>query len=317
MALTLIGSGGTAFGSGGTAFGVSASYPAYGTGPAPAPTISSFAPTRGYAGITQIVITGTGFTGATAVRVNGTAATSYTVSSATAITATVPAGATSGTVSVTTGNGTATSAGSFAVHTNRALAFDRSLQQYGLLGGDTALGSTSWTNEVRVKLTAAPSGGVYLEQQGNLGDARALICGFISATDLLYWSFNDNEAGGVVSVMIGNLVVGAWHIVRLVYAAGVGSANGVLTTYLDGAQTNAASIPPPVANADRPLSFGRMTRMIETGYYASVVYDYKRETRDGVLTVDLDFDEATGAALNYGTAGGSVELFNAPTRILV
>jgi len=90
------------------------------TGPAftvtdlpPVPTIASFAPPSGVVG-TLVTIAGANFTGVTAVRFNGTVA-AYTVVSSTQITATVPAGATSGTVTVTTGGGTATSADSFTV----------------------------------------------------------------------------------------------------------------------------------------------------------------------------------------------------------
>jgi hypothetical protein len=83
---------------------------------AAAPTISSFTPTAGASG-TSVTITGTGFSGATAVRFNGSSAT-YTVVSATQITTTVPAGATSGPISVTTAVGTATSSASFTVPTS-------------------------------------------------------------------------------------------------------------------------------------------------------------------------------------------------------
>ena len=80
----------------------------------PAPTVTSFTPTSGPVG-TSVAITGTNFTGATAVRFNGTSAVAFTVNSATSITATVPSGATTGTVSVTTPGGTGTSAVSFTV----------------------------------------------------------------------------------------------------------------------------------------------------------------------------------------------------------
>jgi len=76
------------------------------------PVISSI-PTSGLVG-TAIEITGQNFTGATIVAFNGVAA-SFTVVSATEITAVVPATATSGTIAVTTPDGTAVSGSSFTV----------------------------------------------------------------------------------------------------------------------------------------------------------------------------------------------------------
>ncbi|WP_035558037.1 M4 family metallopeptidase [Hymenobacter sp. IS2118] len=69
------------------------------------PTLTSLNPTSGSIG-TNVTLTGTGFTGATGVSFNGTAAVTFSVSSATTATATVPAGATSGNVTITTPNGT-------------------------------------------------------------------------------------------------------------------------------------------------------------------------------------------------------------------
>ena len=74
----------------------------------PAPAISGLSPASGTVG-TLVVITGTNFTGATAVSFNGTAAT-FTVNSSTQITTTVPAGATTGNVTVTTPGGTSNTA---------------------------------------------------------------------------------------------------------------------------------------------------------------------------------------------------------------
>ena len=79
-----------------------------------APTITSFTPTSGSVGST-VTLTGTNFTSATAVKFNSTVATSFAVVSATSITAVAPTGVTTGTLSVTTPSGTATSLSSFTV----------------------------------------------------------------------------------------------------------------------------------------------------------------------------------------------------------
>ena len=80
----------------------------------PAPTVGSFSPASGPVG-TSVTINGTNLTGASAVKFHGTSAVSYVVNSAIKITATVPSGATTGTIAVTTAGGTATSAGTFTV----------------------------------------------------------------------------------------------------------------------------------------------------------------------------------------------------------
>lgn len=78
-----------------------------------APVINSFTPASGSPG-TVVAIDGANFTGATSVKFNGTSA-SFTVASSTQITATVPAGATTGVVSLATASGTANSAAVFTV----------------------------------------------------------------------------------------------------------------------------------------------------------------------------------------------------------
>ena len=80
-----------------------------------APTITSFNPTSGPVG-TSVRISGTNFTGATAVSFNNVNAPGFTVNGAgTRITVTVPTGATTGPIRVTTPSGTATSSTNFTV----------------------------------------------------------------------------------------------------------------------------------------------------------------------------------------------------------
>ena len=66
-----------------------------------APRITSFTPANGVIG-TSVTINGANFTGASTVTFNGTAATTFTVNTPIKITATVPAGATTGKIAVTT-----------------------------------------------------------------------------------------------------------------------------------------------------------------------------------------------------------------------
>jgi hypothetical protein len=79
-----------------------------------APSISSFSPANGMPG-TTVTVTGTNFTGATAVLLATVASTTFTVVSATSLTFIVPAGATSGTITITTPGGTASSGTNFTV----------------------------------------------------------------------------------------------------------------------------------------------------------------------------------------------------------
>jgi hypothetical protein len=105
-----------------TAAGQKTSATSFTVATAPAPTITGFTPAFGPVG-TSVTITGTNFSGTvsgasfttSSVKFNSTSATTFHVVSATQITATVPTGATTGKISVTTPGGTATSATNFTV----------------------------------------------------------------------------------------------------------------------------------------------------------------------------------------------------------
>ncbi|MDO7877543.1 FG-GAP-like repeat-containing protein [Hymenobacter sp. ASUV-10] len=86
----------------------------------PAPSIASFTPGSG-AVQRLVTLTGTYFGGTTAVRFNGLMAPGFVVVSGTELTVPVPAGATSGRLSLTTPSGTATSSTNFTVLPNPTL----------------------------------------------------------------------------------------------------------------------------------------------------------------------------------------------------
>ena len=78
------------------------------------PTILNFQPPSGAVG-TQMTITGTGLTQTSKVTFGGVPATVFNVNSDTQVTATVPSGAKTGKISISTPGGTATSSGIFTV----------------------------------------------------------------------------------------------------------------------------------------------------------------------------------------------------------
>jgi hypothetical protein len=80
------------------------------------PTITSFSPTAGMVGA-QVTLTGTQFAGATEVKFGATTAPTFTVVTPTSLKVTVPAGATTGPITVTTTGGTIASVATFQVTT--------------------------------------------------------------------------------------------------------------------------------------------------------------------------------------------------------
>ena len=84
--------------------------------PLPAPTISSFSPASGPVGA-NVLINGANLSAVTSVQFNGVAASVWKIVSATQISATIPLGATTGAVRVSTATASATSSTAFTVTT--------------------------------------------------------------------------------------------------------------------------------------------------------------------------------------------------------
>jgi hypothetical protein len=124
------------------------------------PTITSFNPTSGPIG-TSVTITGTRFTGATDVEFDDHNAGTFTVNSGTQITATVPAGATTGPISVTTPGGTATSTSNFQVRTTHARSVTLNLNGHLTAAGSVtaADGFDSCEDGIAVKIQKRRLGG--------------------------------------------------------------------------------------------------------------------------------------------------------------
>jgi hypothetical protein len=151
-----------------TAAGQKTSATSFTVTPVPAPTITSFTPTFGPVG-TSVTITGTNFSGTisganfttSVVKFNTTNATSFTVNSATQITATVPTGATTGKISVTTPGGTATSVANFTVSIPHSRTVTLTLKKHIVAKGAVNVGDafTACEAGVPVKIQRKTSGG--------------------------------------------------------------------------------------------------------------------------------------------------------------
>ncbi|GAA4349464.1 hypothetical protein GCM10023185_06240 [Hymenobacter saemangeumensis] len=135
-----------------------------------APTLTSLSPTSGPVG-TSVTLTGTNFTGATGVSFNGTAASTFSVTSATTATATVPAGATSGNVTITTPNGTSNGV-AFTVVTPTAVT---SIVPAG--SSPTNAGSVSYTVTFSAQVTGVTVANFSLTAVGVAGASVSSVSG--------------------------------------------------------------------------------------------------------------------------------------------
>jgi hypothetical protein len=125
----------------------------------PIPVINSFDPVSGPAG-TVVTIGGSNFTGATNVAFNGVAATFSNVTD-TSISATVPAGALSGPISVSTPAGLATSTNSFLVPTV-SVVLPATINE-GASGFGEARINVEPTNDIEVVLTSSSTNDLTVE----------------------------------------------------------------------------------------------------------------------------------------------------------
>lgn len=146
----------------------------------PAPTITTFTPGSGAVGA-SVTITGTNFNAITNVRFNNVNA-SYTVNSATSIAAIVPAGATTGAITVVNGSGTATSGTNFTVIQLPTInAFSPSS---GGIGTSVVITGTNFTGATAVTFNSTPAASFVVNSSTQITAtvAAATASGLIAVT---------------------------------------------------------------------------------------------------------------------------------------
>ena len=123
------------------------------------PAITSFTPVSGPVG-TSVTINGSNFSGATGVTFNGTAAATFNLVNASKATATVPAGATSGPISVATPTATGLSTTDFYVTPANDLCANATTVSCGSVTAGSTLGATH-TGDPSVACTGTGAGATF------------------------------------------------------------------------------------------------------------------------------------------------------------
>lgn len=200
------------------------------------PSIDSLTPTSGPVGSVAIVL-GANFTGTTEIKFNSVTAPDFTVESPNRITVRVPAGATSGPISVTTSLGVTSSTALFTVTppvTNDHFADGLSLTgTSGTISGDNSgasfeLGEPKHAGVNAVKSLwyrwTAPTGGRWtFDTRGTAFDTVLAVYTGTSLTNLTEVASNDDAQGSTTSSLAFDAVAGTlYHIVVDGYATGFG-----------------------------------------------------------------------------------------------
>jgi len=115
------------------------------------PSITSVSPNSGVKG-DPVTIQGFNLSGASAVKFNGVSVLSFTVVSSTKIETTVPIGATTGPITVTTANGTAQSGGFTILPSNAPPDINSFSPASGDEGTEITINGSGFVNAVSVKI---------------------------------------------------------------------------------------------------------------------------------------------------------------------
>lgn len=162
------------------------------------PAFTSFSPAGGPIG-TVVTLRGRYLTGLQSITFNGTAATSFSLISDTLATVVVPAGATSGAISLATNLGTATGPGTFLVGN-----FTFEIMRAGSLTTCSTMlldpgGSGDYTNNLNVTMTLRPS------TPGSLISFQLLELGTESCCDFLRIYNGPSTSGTLLRTFAGSI----------------------------------------------------------------------------------------------------------------
>jgi endonuclease G, mitochondrial len=244
----------------------------------PAPAISGFSPASGSAGM-DVTITGTNLNFTTNVTFNGTSA-SFSIISSTNLTATVPAGATSGYIGVATLGGSAASAGVFSVGAPVPDLAVTASHSGAFIQGDTGdtytlivanLGAASSSGTVTV-VDALPSGltATSISGTGWTADLPTLTCTRADAVAT-------GSAFPAITVTVNVATNAPASVTNVVTVSGGGDGNSGNNTASD--PTSVLPAAAPIATTTAATAIGTSTATLNgtvnpNNRPASVSFDY-------------------------------------------
>jgi hypothetical protein len=261
----------------------------------PAPVVTDFSPASGPAG-TAVTIGGSNFTGATSVLFGGVTATFSNVT-ATNLGATVPSGALTGPISVTTTNGTGLSSSNFLVPTVTVI-LPLSVNE-GASGTGELTVNEAPTNDVTVTLTSSSTNDLTVDTPVTI---------FASTTNT-FFNFSappDSTIDGNTNVTVTPSAVGYTGVPDTITVVNVDAVKIPLTNFTTNSYTqdfNSLG----TATISNVVS---LTNGVQTGLGSAVStnlngwYAAKIAGSAGIANIVADNGSGfSGAVYNYGTTG--------------
>ena len=264
------------------------------------PVISAFDPASGAAG-TVVTIGGSNFTGATNVAFNGVAASFSNVTDA-SLSATVPAGALSGPISVFTPSGIATSSNNFVVPTI-SVVLPTTINE-GATGFGEARVNVELTNDVEVTLLSSSTNDLVVETPITISAGTTNYSFSITAPSDSVIDANTNvtvtpSAAGYAAAP-GTISVVNMDAVKIPLSTF--ASNSYTQNFNSLGTTTISNVIPSTSNVQAALGAAVNTNL--NGWYAAKI---SGSSSTVVNIVANDGSSSSGATYNYGSTNAPAD----------
>ena len=270
------------------------------TVPPPTPILSGFLPASGPVG-TAVVISGSHFTGATLVAFHGTPSTSFTVDSDGQITAAVPAGASSGVISVTTPGGTISSSAAFAVVVvpPPAPSVSGFLPASGPVGTVVVISGSHFSGATAVAFHGTPSTSFSVNSDGQI--SAAVPSGASSGVISITTPGGSADSSSAFTVSAGTSV----HVPLVWQARGVGGGGAMYGPTISPLNSDHCYLSSDMGDVFFTSDFGNSYATVPATQIVGGHYSAIRFTSDPNILYSLTYANGNYAQLVKSLDGGA------------